>query len=141
VLGLELGSVLGLLLGLVIFRSKKSADPHVRTSAFYPWPGKARKGPERRPFRAPHRRRDIAKYVVPYLLKNANGFELVFNRHDRNRMAELKLLLFTRANFETGRRVISDWSVVIQRVNYADGRPAGNTLCHAYTDARLSAVH
>jgi len=40
-LGLELGSVLGLYLGFVIFRSKKSADPHVRTSAFYPWPAVA----------------------------------------------------------------------------------------------------
>ena len=37
-LGLELGLVLGLYLGFVIFRSKKSADPHVRMSAFYPWP-------------------------------------------------------------------------------------------------------
>ena len=32
-LELELGSVLG----FVIFRSKKPADPHIRTSAFYPW--------------------------------------------------------------------------------------------------------
>jgi len=38
VLGLRLGSVLGLWLVFVIFSSTNSADPHGRTSAFYPWP-------------------------------------------------------------------------------------------------------
>ena len=121
---------------VLLRRNNKHIDRKITTFRRLSW--KTAEYAENRPFLGRHRRRDIAKYVVPYLLKNANGFELVFNRHDRNRMAELKLLLFRRPNFETGRRVISDWSVVIQRV---DGRPAGNTLYHAYTDARLNAVH
>jgi len=75
---------------VLLRRNNKHIDRKITTFRRLSW--KTAEYAESRPFRAPHRRRDIAKYVVPYLLYNANGFELVFNRHDRNRMAELKLL-------------------------------------------------